>query len=68
MGFEEMWRELLPVGRVSGGGYRRFSWTAADRECRAWFAEQADRRRGIIDNLIEPCAHRDPADSPEGKS
>lgn len=44
MGFEEMWRELLPVGRVSGGGYRRFSWTAADRECRAWFAEQAVRR------------------------
>ncbi len=44
MGFEEMWRELLPVGRVSGGGYRRFSWTGADRECRAWFAEQAERR------------------------
>src|SRR3954468_9180159 len=44
MGFEEMWRELLPVGRASGGGYRRFSWTAAERECRAWFAEEADRR------------------------
>ncbi|GAA4636302.1 allantoate amidohydrolase [Actinoallomurus vinaceus] len=44
MGYEEMWRDLLPIGRVSGGGYRRFSWTAAERECRAWFAEEAGRR------------------------
>ncbi|WP_189217997.1 MULTISPECIES: allantoate amidohydrolase [Streptomyces] len=40
-----MWRELWPVGRHSGtGGYRRFAWTGADAECRAWFAEQAGRR------------------------
>ncbi len=44
MDFEDMWRSLLPVGGVSGGGYRRFSWTSADRECRAWFAEEAARR------------------------
>jgi N-carbamoyl-L-amino-acid hydrolase len=44
MGYEEMWVTLLPVGRARGGGYRRFSWTAADRECRDWFAEEADRR------------------------
>ena len=44
MGFEEMWGALLPVGRARGGGYRRFSWTAADRECRDWFAEEAGRR------------------------
>ncbi len=39
-----MWRSLLPVGLARGGGYRRFSWTAADRECREWFAEEAARR------------------------
>src|SRR4051794_41844623 len=41
-----MWEELLPIGRASGGGYRRFSWTAADRECRDWFAQEA-RSRGL---------------------
>ncbi|NUU24275.1 MAG: allantoate amidohydrolase [Streptomycetaceae bacterium] len=40
-----MWRELLPIGRdARTGGYRRFAWTAADLECRAWFREQAERR------------------------
>ncbi|QIJ66571.1 allantoate amidohydrolase [Streptomyces sp. JB150] len=42
-----MWRELLPIGRHPGsGGYRRFAWTGADRECRAWFEQQA-RSRGL---------------------
>lgn len=42
-----MWAELLPIGRSSAsGGYRRFAWTAADSECRAWFEEQA-RGRGL---------------------
>ncbi|CAL9508261.1 N-carbamoyl-L-amino acid hydrolase [Streptomyces sp. enrichment culture] len=42
-----MWAELLPVGRSSAtGGYRRFAWTAADAECRAWFEQQA-RDRGL---------------------
>jgi N-carbamoyl-L-amino-acid hydrolase len=42
-----MWRDLLPVGRHSdSGGYRRFAWTGADAECRAWFEEQA-RDRGL---------------------
>ncbi|MFF7843516.1 allantoate amidohydrolase [Streptomyces ossamyceticus] len=37
-----MWRDLLPVGRhPDSGGYRRFAWTGADAECRAWFEEQA---------------------------
>ncbi|MFD3731134.1 allantoate amidohydrolase [Streptomyces sp. NPDC058632] len=40
-----MWRELLPLGRHPGsGGYRRYAWTGADAECRAWFAAQAERR------------------------
>jgi N-carbamoyl-L-amino-acid hydrolase len=40
-----MWRELLPLGRhPDSGGYRRYAWTAADTECRAWFKEQAEAR------------------------
>ncbi|MCW7943321.1 allantoate amidohydrolase [Streptomyces hygroscopicus] len=47
MTFHEMWAELLPIGRSSAsGGYRRFAWTAADAECRAWFEAQA-RARGL---------------------
>ncbi|MFC7265453.1 allantoate amidohydrolase [Streptomyces lutosisoli] len=46
-----MWRELLPIGRHSdSGGYRRFAWTAADTECRAWFEDQA-RARGLTYEL-----------------
>ncbi|GAA1426328.1 allantoate amidohydrolase [Streptomyces thermospinosisporus] len=45
--FHAMWRELLPVGLHPGtGGYRRYAWTPADAECRAWFREQA-RARGL---------------------
>src|SRR5262245_59447592 len=45
--FEEMWAGLLPLGRYGPrGGYRRFTWSAADLECRAWFTEQA-RTRGL---------------------
>lgn len=45
--FQEMWRELAAIGRhEETGGYRRFAWTAADAECRAWFKKQA-RTRGL---------------------
>ncbi|MEU6810810.1 allantoate amidohydrolase [Streptomyces sp. NPDC046831] len=45
MTFHSMWAELLPVGRSSAtGGYRRYAWTAADAECRAWFRAQAEAR------------------------
>ncbi|MEU4617899.1 allantoate amidohydrolase [Streptomyces umbrinus] len=45
--FHDMWRELQPIGRHPGsGGYRRFAWTGADRDCRDWFEEQA-RARGL---------------------
>ncbi|MEU0740939.1 allantoate amidohydrolase [Streptomyces sp. NPDC006134] len=51
MTFHSMWAELLPVGRSSvSGGYRRFAWTAADAECRAWFEQQA-RDRGLACEL-----------------
>ncbi|PJE95707.1 allantoate amidohydrolase [Streptomyces carminius] len=39
-----MWRELLPVGRASGGGWWRHAWTGADAECREWFRRQAAAR------------------------
>ncbi|MFD5784863.1 allantoate amidohydrolase [Streptomyces sp. NPDC126933] len=40
-----MWRDLAPLGRDSGsGGYRRYAWTAADADCRAWFRAQAESR------------------------
>ncbi|MDX3114540.1 allantoate amidohydrolase [Streptomyces scabiei] len=40
-----MWRELAPVGRHrDSGGYRRYAWTAADADCRAWFRQQAEAR------------------------
>ncbi len=49
--FNEMWAELLPVGRsASSGGYRRFAWNSADAECRAWFEQQA-RGRGLTYEL-----------------
>ena len=47
MAFEEMWRELLPIGRSSSsGGYFRQPWTSAEREMAAWFADAA-RSRGL---------------------
>jgi N-carbamoyl-L-amino-acid hydrolase len=43
-----MWADLLPLGRdKSSGGYRRYAWTAADTDCRAWFRAQA-ASRGLI--------------------
>lgn len=45
--FDRMWAELAPVGRDrSSGGYRRFTWSGADTEARAWFTEAA-RARGL---------------------
>ena len=44
MSFAELWRQLEPIGRnPETGGYRRYSWTPADAECRAWFTRQAER-------------------------
>ncbi|MEU6016488.1 allantoate amidohydrolase [Streptomyces sp. NPDC047515] len=40
-----MWRELAPIGRhQDSGGYRRYAWTGADADCRAWFRAQAEAR------------------------
>ena len=44
MSFAELWRELEPLGRDPGtGGYRRYSWTEADAQGRAWFTYHAER-------------------------
>jgi N-carbamoyl-L-amino-acid hydrolase len=41
--FAELWRELEPLGRDRiTSGYRRYSWTPADAQCRAWFIRHAE--------------------------
>lgn len=43
--FQAMWKELAPIGRhPESGGYRRYAWTGADTDCRAWFRAQAEAR------------------------
>ncbi|MGH3444312.1 MAG: allantoate amidohydrolase, partial [Nocardioidaceae bacterium] len=43
--FEAMWRDLEPVGRSArSGGYFRQPFSAAERECQAWFREQCGAR------------------------
>jgi beta-ureidopropionase / N-carbamoyl-L-amino-acid hydrolase len=45
MSFARLWGSLLPIGRnARTGGYRRYSWTEADLECRAWFHDAARER------------------------
>jgi N-carbamoyl-L-amino-acid hydrolase len=45
--FDYLWDSLLPIGRdPRTGGYRRFAWSAADREAREWF-HQAAAARGL---------------------
>jgi N-carbamoyl-L-amino-acid hydrolase len=40
-----MWRDLGPVGQSSAtGGYFRQPFEQAERECHAWFVEEADSR------------------------
>ncbi|MBA2552486.1 MAG: allantoate amidohydrolase [Geodermatophilaceae bacterium] len=44
-----MWADLLPVGRMGSGGFRRFAWTAADMACREWFRGEAATRGMDVD-------------------
>ena len=45
MSFEELWRDLEPVGRTSSaGGYNRSPFGSAERECAAWFIQECARR------------------------
>jgi N-carbamoyl-L-amino-acid hydrolase len=48
--FERMWRDLAPVGRSGAdGGYFRQPFGAAERECLAWFVEQAQARGLVVE-------------------
>ncbi|MEV1285555.1 allantoate amidohydrolase [Micromonospora sp. NPDC049679] len=43
--FRSLWDEIAPIGRDPGsGGYLRYAWTEPERQLRAWFHTQADRR------------------------
>lgn len=43
--FEQMWRDLAPVGRsAASGGYFRQPWASAESELRAWFGEACAAR------------------------
>jgi N-carbamoyl-L-amino-acid hydrolase len=45
MSFSRLWASLLPIGRnPQTGGYRRYTWTEADQQCRGWFREAAAAR------------------------
>jgi N-carbamoyl-L-amino-acid hydrolase len=45
MTFAALWAELEPIGlNQQTGGYRRYSWTDADEQCRSWFIFQAEER------------------------
>jgi N-carbamoyl-L-amino-acid hydrolase len=44
--FDSLWDSLLPIGRDPvSGGYRRFCWSPAELECRAWFTTSAAQRQ-----------------------
>ena len=48
--FEQMWRDLAPVGRsAAGGGYFRQPFTSAEREATAWFLEQCAVRGLVVE-------------------
>jgi N-carbamoyl-L-amino-acid hydrolase len=67
MTFADLWRELEPLGRdQQTGGYRRYSWTEADAQCRAWFASQAEKRGLAVepDNNGNLWAWWDPRSQP----
>ncbi|CAA9367035.1 MAG: N-formylglutamate deformylase [alternative form] [uncultured Nocardioidaceae bacterium] len=42
--FEQMWSDVVQIGRTGQGGYRRLPWTPAEEELHAWFLEQCGRR------------------------
>ena len=56
--FEQMWRDLAPVGRSSStGGYFRQPFTGAEREATSWLVEQCasrglDLERDRFGNLV----------------
>lgn len=50
MSFEQMWRDLEPVGRsAQSGGYFRQPFLSAERELRAWFVEACEERGLVVE-------------------
>ena len=43
MNFVQLWQDLEPIG-ITDRGYRRYSWTRIDAQCRQWFIDQATAR------------------------
>jgi N-carbamoyl-L-amino-acid hydrolase len=70
--FAGLWESLLPLGRDPGtGGYRRYTFTAADAACREWFRDNATQRslRLQTDRNGNLWAHWDvPAAWPSGRT
>src|SRR5680860_1122685 len=68
MSFEQMWRDLRPVGKSgTSGGYHRPAFGAAERECAAWFEEECLRRdlstsRDGNGNVVAWWTRQPPAD------
>jgi N-carbamoyl-L-amino-acid hydrolase len=61
------WSSLLPLGRSEEtGGYRRYSFTGADQDCRDWFRRAAEQRglRLETDRNTNMWAWWDPAEPP----
>lgn len=49
--FEQMWRDLLPIGRSRRtGGYFRQPFTPAERELHDWFLEQCRARDLVVES------------------
>jgi beta-ureidopropionase / N-carbamoyl-L-amino-acid hydrolase len=62
-----LWSSLLPLGRSEEtGGYRRYSFTGADQDCRDWFRRAAEQRglRLETDRNTNMWAWWDPAEPP----
>ena len=69
MHFEQMWRDLAPVGRsTSSGGYFRQPWTSVESELRAWFGAECGARGLTVetDGVGNQVAWWEPAPSTEG--
>jgi N-carbamoyl-L-amino-acid hydrolase len=62
-----LWSSLLPLGRSEEtGGYRRYSFTEAEQDCRDWFRRAAEQRglRLETDRNTNMWAWWDPAEPP----
>src|SRR5688572_24944671 len=70
--FEQMWRDLAPLGRSAGsGGYFRQPYTTVESELRSWFVEQCEARGLELEadgngNLVAWWMSADPSQATDG--